>query len=97
MRLGEEHMRTYLQNQRFFLSFDLLQVKQSLRFQPMGLGMDNALAVGAGVNCARSSKGVETKPTARNATIPDRPTKPIFIVLLRREFNPCGPGSLAVL
>jgi hypothetical protein len=49
--------------------------------------MDDALAVGAGVNCARSCEEVRTKANARTATIPDRPTKPISILLLQSEFT----------
>jgi hypothetical protein len=58
--------------------------------------MENALPAGAGVNCARSCTERERKANTRKAVVPDRPTKPIFIVLLRSELNPFGPGSLDV-
>ena len=58
--------------------------------------MENALPAGAGVNCARSCTERERKANTRRAMIPDRRTKPIFIVLLRSEFNPFGLGSLDV-
>jgi hypothetical protein len=57
--------------------------------------MENALAVGVGVNYARSCKEQETKAVARIAMIADRPTKPIFIVLLLCEFNPQGQVSIS--
>jgi len=38
----------------------------------------------------------ERKKSEYKKSGPDRPTKLIFIVLLRSEFRPFGPGSLAV-